>query len=245
MADKADSDKGSASEKAVDSSAPSAPTAAEKSKARRSIPGDFSYTPTYGKLRTALENMVKAERPDVFNKDYVGSYLGVSGGSATPIPPILKRMGFLGADNRPTDLYAKFQNDNQRPAAALEGLKRAFGELFKRHTFAHTLTEDQIKNILVEITGLKKSDAIVAQIYGTFDALRHFVPANFSGGSDAPDQQGSDKGQVRMDDTGPPIVGTATGSFGLSYHINIVLPETKDISVFNAIFQSLKANLLT
>jgi hypothetical protein len=37
----------------------------------------------------------------------------------------------------------------------------------------------------------------------------------------------------------------SAGQFGISYHINIVLPETKDISVFNAIFQSLKQNLLT
>ena len=34
------------------------------------------------------------------------------------------------------------------------------------------------------------------------------------------------------------------GRLGLSYHINIVLPETKDVAVFNAIFQSLRQNLL-
>lgn len=211
---------------------------------RRVIRGDFSYTPTYGKLRHALENIIKAERPEVFNKDFVATYLGVSGGSATPIPPILRRMGFLGADNRPTELYAKFQNDSQRPAAALEGLRRAFSELFKKNTYAQSLTEDEIKNILVEITGLKKNDSIISQIYGTFDALRHYVPKGFTGSIDLNENHSSEAvngGASEVSD----ISLASTSPFGLSYHINIVLPETKDIAVFNAIFQSLKNNLLS
>ena len=220
------------------------PEKAQPGTKRRSIPGDFSYTPTYGKLRLALENIIKAERPEVFNKDFVATYLGVSGGSATPIPPILRRMGFLGADNRPTELYAKFQNDTQRPAAALDGLKRAFSELFKKNTYAHSLTEDEIKNILVEITGLKKNDSIISQIYGTFDALRHYVPKNFTGASDSGGAPASDAGLSGSGEPDAKAISSA-GGFGLSYHINIVLPETKDVAVFNAIFQSLKQNLLS
>lgn len=212
---------------------------------RRSIPGDFSYTPTYGKLRIALENIIKAERPEVFNKDFVATYLGVSGGSATPIPPILRRMGFLGADNRPTDLYAKFQNESQRPAAALEGLKRAFSELFKKNTYAHSLTEDEIKNTLVEITGLKKNDSIISQIYGTFDALRHYVPKNFTGSQEGGGLTPLDAGGVPLSTQSDAGLIAGPQGFGLSYHINIVLPETKDVAVFNAIFQSLKQNLLS
>ena len=223
---------------------PTGEAKAETAAKRRSIPGDFSYTPTYGKLKTALENIIKAERPEVFNKDFIATYLGVSGGSATPIPPILRRMGFLGSDNRPTELYAKFQNENQRPAAALEGLKRAFAELFKKNTYAHSLNEDEIKNTLVEITGLKKNDTIISQIYGTFEALRHYVPKNFTGSGDGAAAASSGEfGGISINEQSPASAGPQ--GFGLSYHINIVLPETKDVAVFNAIFQSLKQNLLS
>jgi hypothetical protein len=34
------------------------------------------------------------------------------------------------------------------------------------------------------------------------------------------------------------------GGFNLSYTINLNLPETADVEVFNAIFRSLKENLL-
>lgn len=186
--------------------------------------------------------MTTAERPEVFNKDYIASYLQVSGGSAAPIPPILKRLGFLSSDSRPTELYAKFQNEPQRPAAALEGLRKGFAELFKKNTYAHTLTEDEIKGLLVEITGLRKSDNIIGQIYGTFDAVRHFIPKSFMPSQDNNEEdQAATSGEASPGDSGNAI---SNSGLGLSYHINIVLPETKDIAVFNAIFQSLKNNLL-
>jgi len=120
---------------------------------RRTIPGDFSYTTTPGKLKTALENLVNAERPEVFNKDFIETYLGVSGGSAGPIPTILKRTGFLGTDGRPTELYAKFQTESARAEAALEGLKRGFGELFKKNVYVHSLPEDKLARTLPVLLG--------------------------------------------------------------------------------------------
>lgn len=214
--------------------------AADKPKERRSIPGNFSYTTTPGKLKTALEKIIEAERPDVFNKNFVETYLTVSGGSAAPIPNILKRVGFISGEGRPTDLYARFQTEGGRAEAALKGLKAGFGELFKKNTFAHSASEEKIKDLLVEITGLKKTDTVLNQIYGTFEAFRSFVPAKFVSSSQSSDP-------AKNDEQEPPPAGNGSGpmNLGLSYHINIVLPETKDVAVFNAIFQSLKQNLLS
>lgn len=39
-------------------------------------------------------------------------------------------------------------------------------------------------------------------------------------------------------------VGRSSKSVGLVYNINIVLPETSDLKVLNAIFRSVKENLL-
>lgn len=211
---------------------------------RKPVPGDFSYTTTPGKLKSALQAMTVADRPEHVDKDYISAYLGVSGGSATPIPPILRKVGFLGSDNRPTDWWAKFQSEGSRGAAALEGLRKGFPEIFKRHTYAHTLDESKVKDILVEITGRTKSDPVIAQIYGTFDAFRSFIPKGFQGGAETQvnDLGGVGAGEGAGDAGGD--AGGAAGRLGLSYHINIVLPETKDIAIFNAIFQSLRQNLL-
>lgn len=209
-------------------------------KKRRAIPGNFAYTTTPGKLKTVLQNLINAERPDTFNKPYIETYLGVTGGSAAPIPNIMKRVDFIGGDGRPTEWYAKFQTESGRPEAALHGLKKAFSEIFKKNTFAHSLPEDKIREIIVEITGLVKTDTIVSQIFGTFDAFRGFIPSDYVGNKEPPRGEADPEGHLKQPD-GP---GQPLGKLGLSYHVNIVLPETKDVAVYNAIFQSLKANLL-
>jgi Family of unknown function (DUF5343) len=212
----------------------------KKTKERRTIPGNFSYTTTPGKLKIALDKIIEAERPDNFNKNYIETYLTVSGGSAAPIPNILKRVGFISGEGRPTELYGRFQTEGARAEAALEGLKAGFAELFKKNTFAHSLPEEKIKDLLIEITGLKKSDVILNNIYGTFDAFRSFVPASFVSGGKSADPDKND-----IHDQSSISNGSDAMNLGLSYHINIVLPETKDVAVFNAIFQSLKQNLLS
>lgn len=208
-------------------------------KKRRTIPGNLTYTTTPGKLKTALQALITAERPDVFNKSYIEAYLSVSGGSAAPIPNIMKRVDFIGSDGKPTEWYAKFQTDGGRAEASLHGIKKAFSEIFKKNTFAHSIPEDKIKEIIVEITGLAKSDPIINQIYGTFDAFRSFIPENYV----SEKSEINDKSKEKNKHT-EPQENNSNSVLGLSYHINIVLPETKDISVFNAIFQSLKNNIL-
>jgi hypothetical protein len=42
----------------------------------------------------------------------------------------------------------------------------------------------------------------------------------------------------------PPAATVQSNGLNLSYTINLNLPETSDVEVFNAIFRSLKENLL-
>lgn len=210
---------------------------AKATAARKAIPGNFSYTPSHGRLRDALNGIVRAERPDKFSGDFVETVLGVSGGSGRAIPPILKRIGFITSDGTPTELYAKFQNESARSQAALEGLRAGFGELFKRNTYAHKLSEPEVRDLLVEITGLKKDNSSLGAILGTFEAIRGFVKDDGKPAPAAEDKK--PETSDRHDES-----SAVRGALGLSYQINIVLPETADISVFNAIFRSLRENLL-
>lgn len=214
------------------------PVPAKVAASRRAIPGNFSYTPSHGRLRDALNGIIRAERPDKVSGDFVETVLGISGGSGRAIPPILKRIGFVSSDGTPTDLYAKFQSESARSQAALEGLRAGFGELFKRNTYAHKLSEPEVRDLLVEITGLKKDNQTLGAILGTFEAIRGFVKEDAKIAPQREEQNDLGKSDPASRE------GLANAAFGLSYQINIVLPETSDISVFNAIFRSLRENLL-
>ncbi|HEX8572846.1 MAG TPA: DUF5343 domain-containing protein [Allosphingosinicella sp.] len=214
-----------------------APKAGVDKKQRKDVPGNFSYTFTPGRFKDMLQAMIGAERPPTFNRDFIETVLNIKGGTVSGFPALLKRLGFLGSDNSPTELYGQFQADGSRPAAALAGLRNGFAELFKRNAHVHRADDAKIKDYLVQITGRKKDDQVVAAILGTFNAVRSFV------GEAEVSEERKTETQDRQ------IIDLASDSLrpnlGLSYHINIVLPETKDVAVFNAIFQSLKQNLLS
>ena len=101
-------------------------------------------------------------------------------------------------------------------------------------------------DIVVAITGLPKSDAIARYILNTFQTFQSFA-------STAPDetrQKGSANATeaVRDAEDGEKAGGRAAThhgrGMGLIYNINVVLPETTNIEVYNAIFRSLQANIL-
>lgn len=210
----------------------------QEKRKKKEVGGNFSYTNTPGKLKETLDALIKADRPDKFNRDFIETVLNVKGGTVTGFPPILKRLGLLGADNSPTDLYGRFQSESERSAAAYKGLQNGFEELFKRNTHVVKATDDKIKDYLVQITGRTKDDHAVKSILGTFNAIRSFIT----------DETGEsfEKEVIAKEERIPDAEKKAFGmnALGLSYHINIVLPETNDISVFNAIFRSLRENLL-
>jgi hypothetical protein len=212
--------------------------ASDKAKTeRREIKGGLPYTVAPGVLKKALDLIVTAERPDKFSTNYMATILKLSGGAARAVPPFLKKMQFIAADGAPTTLYSQFKTDGGRSRAAYEGLRNAFGELFKRNEFIHKADESTVRDLIVEITGLKKNDQIVRLIYASFDAIRGFIAGEVASPEPIGTQaDGRELSQIRAD--------VDVGRLGLSYQINIVLPETENISVFDAIFRSLRENLL-
>jgi Family of unknown function (DUF5343) len=223
--------------------APAITTGTGKDKrSRREIKGGIPYSTSPGILKKALELIIPAERPDKFGPDYMATILTLTGGGARAVPPLLKKMQFIGTDGTPTLLYSRFKTGNGRAQAAYDGLKNAFGELFRRNEYIHKADENAVKDTIVEITGLKKSDPIVRLMYSTFDAVRNFIIGDVSGITENNRAEiGDDIGGVQTRSDGAAVSAL---TLGLSYQINIVLPETENVAVFNAIFRSLRDNLL-
>jgi len=144
------------------------------SSARRKIPGNLPYTSSPGVLRRVLEKIPISEKPAVFNNDFLTTVLGVTGGSARPIIPILKATGLLNQSATPTELYAQFQTDGGRASAALQALRNGFQEIFKRNQYAHKAEEKALTDVIVAITGAPKGDSVVRYIYNTFETFKNY-----------------------------------------------------------------------
>ncbi|MEQ1540044.1 MAG: hypothetical protein ABL928_14045 [Sphingorhabdus sp.] len=114
--------------------------------------------------------------------------------------------------------------------------------MFRRNEFIHKADENSVKDTIIEITGLKKTDPIVRLMYQSFDAVRSFIKEDVSSSADSILLEAEEEVPTSQRQSGNPA--PIAQQLGLSYQINIVLPETENVAVFNAIFKSLRDNLL-
>ena len=194
-------------------------------------------------IEKILEKIKEAKAPDRFTPDFLTTVLAFKGGNSRQFIPLAKKLGFLNSDGTPTELYKSFRNPRSSKAALGQGIKKAYHEVFERNEFAGNLSKDDFKGLVVEVTGLEPKDNVVQLVCRTFEALRaraDFAAKIQSAGETETDEESTEKtGGASIDAENSDEV-----DLRLSYTINLVLPKTDDPAVFNAIFRSLRDNLL-
>jgi len=189
-----------------------------------------------------LDKIKEAKAPDRFTPDFLTTVLGFKGGNNRQFIPLAKKMGFLNSDGTPTELYKSFRNPRSSEAALGAGIKKAYNEVFERNEFAGNLSKEDFRGIVLEITGLEPKDNVVQLVCRTYEALR--AKAVFDAKVQQPEVDESAEETTEKRKPAGGSSETAELDLRLSYTINLVLPKTDDLAVFNAIFRSLRENLL-
>lgn len=93
---------------------------------------------------------------------------------------------------------------------------------------------------------MNKDSGSITAIVGTFEALKCYVKPDsvLLQKSVSNDTAAPETGKSTSDKVSGQQILPQTRGMNLSYTINLNLPASKDIEVFNAIFKSLKENLL-
>jgi hypothetical protein len=99
----------------------------------------------YGTIPKVLNKIKVASSPPRFTQDFLATKLGFPGGTAKPIIPLLKRIGFLGSDGVPTELYKQFRGTPAESKKAMAAaIKLGYGELYQRNEYLHDLADERI-----------------------------------------------------------------------------------------------------
>lgn len=199
------------------------------------------YMNGYGTITKVLEKIKTAATPPRFTQDFLATKLGLPGGTPRPVIPFLKRAGFLGSDGIPTELYRRFRNTAESKRAGAEALRTAYQRLYEMNEYAHELSDEKLKGLIVQATGMDANSPAVRAMVGSFKALRDF--ASFDAETERTEPEPEHEPAEATEGTRREAK-EAPARIGLSYTINLNLPSTSDIAVFDAIFRSLRAHLL-
>lgn len=130
---------------------------------------------SYGNVQSMLAKIQATPIPERFTHEFLSNTLGFRRDGDRPFVPLAKRMGFLEADGRPTDLYRRFHDAEQSKAALAEATRNAFSQLYDQNADIDTLDKKALQALVATVTGLAPTHPSARAIAGTFLALKTFV----------------------------------------------------------------------
>jgi hypothetical protein len=198
------------------------------------------YVQVYGQLPDLFKRISDGQAPDKFTVQYLKD-LGFQSTNHRAVIPLLKSLGFLSADGVPTARYHAYRDHSQSRKVMGQAVREAYSDLFTIK--AHPTDADRA---LIE--GKFKS------AHNTSERVAKLMASTFYSLLPMADLAAATPGATLEKKAEPEPIPPTVHQPGkhdhlatpptLHYNIQIHLPATKDVEVFNAIFKSLREHLL-
>lgn len=196
---------------------------------------DYPYMLSNNKIAPIIDKIQQAARPPKFTQEVLKN-LGFTSTNDRAFIPLAKKLGFLAEDGVPTALYDQLKDKTTARTVLAAQIRSLYSEIYAINMQMHKAPEAEIKGAFSRVTG--KDEEGVNRIYNTFKTLCNL--ADFDNVVSKVDKKPIDKPDSTT--RNPSLSAPTNPQF--HYNIQIHLPATTDISVYNAIFKSLKDNLL-
>lgn len=198
-----------------------------------------AYVQVYGQLQDVFDRIAEGQAPEKFSIQYLKD-LGFTSSNYRAVIPLLKSLSFLSEDGTPTARYHDYRNTARSRRVMADALRDAYSDLF---TIKANPTDADRPLIEGKFKSVHNTSPNVAKLMAnTFYSLLELADI-----SPAPVELKNEEGPLQPppeDKAELPSHGIPHAHPTLHYNIQIHLPATKDIEVFNAIFKALKENLI-
>lgn len=192
------------------------------------------------KIPQVLEKIRDGQAPERFTNQLLHDW-GFKSTNDRPFIPLLKSLGFLNADGVPKQRYHDYRDHSRSSVVLAEAIEESYSDIF-------LITSTPSASDRAAIQGKFKSfhnvsDNVASMMTSTFLKLVELADFQAARTEDSPSQS-----EIPVEPFEPAAAATETLSkpsfSGLHYNIQIHLPATKDLEVYNAIFRSLKEHLI-
>jgi Family of unknown function (DUF5343) len=208
-----------------------------------------AYLTSTKNLPAILAAIQQAKAPERFTQRFLES-LEFKSNSDRLIIGLLKSLRFTDDQGKPTARYFEYLDQSQSGRIMAEATREAYSDLFQVNTSAQTLSKQEIINKFKTLSQGTIGEAVLDKMAMTFTALVKLAdfnaPAAPARGID-PEANTQNVDGASETDSLPPLTGANRGSRsfgGLHYNIQIILPESRDPKVYDALFRSLHEHLL-
>jgi hypothetical protein len=202
-----------------------------------------SYMTSTKNVEAILHAIQAAKAPERFNATFLEA-LGFKSSSDRLFIPVLKSLGFITADGAPTDVYYAYLDQTRAGHVLAKAIQEGYADLFQVNRKAHEMSRIDVQNKLKTLTQGRMSDVVLEDMAYTFKKLCSL--ADWS--------ELQKEGAEKPKEAPPPLESKPPSHEleehpvlkleHLAYNIQIILPESRDPAVYDALFKSLKEHLL-
>lgn len=200
---------------------------------------DYPYLVSNKNLQAVLEKIRTAAKPQKFTIAFV-KQLGFTSSNDQAYPALLKKLGYLMDDGTPTQDYDDLRDPKIAENSLGEHIRELYNELFVINTKIYEASDEDIKGAISRVTGKEAKE--VTRIASTFKALCNV--SKFDEIKKEEYELESNQNEDTEENESAYALKSNVTSPEFHYNIQIHLPATTDISVYNAIFKSIKDNLM-
>ena len=210
---------------------------------------DVPRMPSVKNLHPILDSMQKAAVPDGFGIDFLKD-MGYTSSNDRAIIKVLKYLGMLDSSGKPQSSYREFVDHTKSKVVLAACIRSAYDDLFKSDRNAHTKAASELKGWFKTKTGV--GEKVAEKMATTFKSISAYAdfensPAQVEG-SDSPQEEPSDDEPNVAPQADPrmsiPIAQSGQNGIGLTYKIEVHLPDTTNIDTYRSIFRAIREELM-
>lgn len=202
---------------------------------------DVPRMPSIKNLHAIFDSIQKAAAPDAFGVDFLKD-MGYTSSNDRSVIKVLKYLGLLDASGRPQSAYREFMNQGKAKKVLAGCMRAAYDDLFKSDIDAHSKTTKDLTGWFKTKTGVGEKTA--EKMATTFKALSSY--ADFEGAPIEQEKPQEQEVKPQVEVQLPPKPGdTGVHSIGLTYRIEVHLPDTTNVDTFRAIFRAIREELMS
>lgn len=202
-----------------------------------------AYTVAVGRVPELFTKIRDGQAPAQLTQQLLKDW-GFASSNDRAFLPLLKALGFLSPDGKPTTLYHDYRDHSRSSVVMAQALRNAYGDIFLIKEHPTDSDKDAVQGKFKSYHNV--SDHVASLMTKTFYALLKLSDLK----AETTKKPSSKDKEIEKPDAGiappeaPPKERSIIHGAGLHYNIQIHLPATKDVEVYNAIFKSLREHLV-
>lgn len=200
-----------------------------------------------GQLATVFRELQQGQAPEKFSRQFLKDK-GFLSSNYHALIPLFKGLGFISTDGSPTQRYRDLLDSTKTKVVIAEAIKEAYSDIF---VLKNRPTKADKKIIIGKYkTQYNMSETTADRAATTFLALLELAdeevlygPQKEKREPQRTSEEAPEAAPHNAPDEHKRIAPKSKVEFPLHYNIQIHLPATKDLEVYNAIFKSLKEHI--